>query len=317
MGRYGAGAMNAISNSEAQLARGADLSAPPHHVRHPWLVVDVQHGLCNRLRALASAAVIAQASGHRLVVAWQRDAHCEAGAADLLHLPWPVIEDPSEVALFRARAGRVWNYMEIEDGAAFNEPVTPGDLAGRNAYLRSAYVLAGPLADHDAETQVLRDLRPVAAVRDMVRSLPGPFDVALHVRMGTGPAFDHLAYEGPQNWPADRHAELTEWRQKSDVARFVAVLDRMVAAGEAGRIFAAADLPATYAVLAERYGARLHFLARDLYDRSPRQLQYALADLILLTRAPVFLASHFSSFSDVAQRLARPGRRMLSSGLDF
>ena len=97
----------------------------------------------------------------------------------------------------------------------------------------------------------------------------------------------------------------------------MARLDALVAEGAVQRVFAAADLAATYAVLTERFRQKLQFLPRTLYDRSPVQMQYALADLILLTRAPRFLASTGSSFSDMAQRLARPGRKMERSGTDF
>lgn len=280
------------------------------------LIVDVQHGLCNRLRALASAAQIAEAAGRDLVVVWTQDAHCGARAGDLLHLDWPVIEDAAVAARLRAGAARAWNYMEIEPGSAFNAPILD-EAVGGDVYVRSAYALVSRWSDPRRASAILRGLRPVPAVLDLVGQVARPFDVALHVRMATGPAFDHLAWEAPANWPEERHRELTEWRKKSDVARFVAVLDRLVDEGSAGRIFAAADLAASYAVLTERYGPRLVHLRRDLFDRSARQMQYALADLILLTAAPLFLASGWSSFSDTAQRLARPGRRVMTSGVDF
>lgn len=290
------------------------LSAPALGLNRPLLVIDVQHGLCNRLRALASAAVLADASGRQLVVLWRTDAHCEARARDLLHLNVPVIEDHTG-DLLRERAARVYNYMEIEPGAQFGAPVQtegPEDI-----FVRSAYVLVSPLADPRAETAFLRALRPSDPVLDLVRSQPDRFDLALHVRMATGPGFDHLPHESPSNWPENRHAELTQWRQDSHVRQFTARLDALVAQGDTNRIFAAADLASTYVALADRFGDRVRFLHRDLYDRSPRQMQYALADLILLTRAPLFLASTGSSFSDMARRLARPGRKTEHSGADF
>ena len=96
-------------------------------------------------------------------------------------------------------------------------------------------------------------------------------------------AVDHLHHESPENWPAHRHRELSHWRQKSDGPAFIARLDALVSEGRADSIFLAADLPETYDLFAGRYGDRVAMLRRDLYDRSVRQLQYALADLILLT----------------------------------
>ncbi|GAB4264904.1 MAG: hypothetical protein Kow0013_12590 [Pararhodobacter sp.] len=280
-----------------------------------YLFIDVQHGLCNRLRALASAAVIAEATGRELVVVWRPDHHCEARLCDLLEYDGLVIEEADPGILSR-QARRVYNYMEVEPGARFKEPIDLSGVEG-DVYIRSAYTLEGPLRDDRAENRFLQGLRPSRAVLELVQSIPQPSDLALHVRMATGPAFDHLSYESPANWPPERHRELIEWRQKSDISRFVARLDALMIAQPVNSIFVAADLPATYAALIERYGDRVRHLPRDRYDRSARQLQYALADLMLLSAAPMFLASTWSSFSDVAQRLARPGRRTERSGIDF
>ncbi len=295
------------------------LFAPPHALQRRNLLVDVQHGLANRLRAMVSAAAIAQATDRRLVVLWVPDAHCEAPLEALWRYTGPVIGEAGARDLLRARAGRVHNYMEAEPGAVFEEPVLadPADHSHRDIYVRSAYSLVSPHGDPAREQAFLRALVPAAAVMDLAAGVPQPAQVALHVRMGTGPAFDHLPWESPRNWPAARHAELVQWREKSHVSRFVARLDALRAEGRADTIFAAADLPAVYAVLAERYGAALRVLERDLYDRSARQLQYALADMLLLGRADLLLASTWSSFSDMAQRLAPPGRPFEKSGVDF
>ena len=59
----------------------------------PRLFVDVQHGLCNRLRALVSGAAIAARTGRQLVVIWVPDHHCEARIGDVLRYPGMVIEE--------------------------------------------------------------------------------------------------------------------------------------------------------------------------------------------------------------------------------
>ena len=282
-----------------------------------YLFIDVQHGLCNRLRAMASAAVIAQSTGRDLVVIWRPDHHCDAPIEALLRYDGAVIAgDAAE--LMQSRAKRIYNYMEIEAGAQFQESVLAGDVPNStDVYVRSAYTLTSPHHDEAAESRFLRNLRPSEPVLELINQVQHPSDVAVHIRMATGPGFDHLSYESPENWPPERHAELIEWRKRSDVSRFIDRLDALLAAGEIDTIFAAADLPATYAALIERYGSRVRYLKRTLYDRSALQLQYGLADLMLLTAAPLFLRSTWSSFSDVAQRLALPTRRFEKSGLDF
>lgn len=282
------------------------------------LFIDVQHGLANRLRAIASAVVIARRTGLRPVVIWVPDHHCEAPVSALLDLDLPVIEDRAVADRLRAACVRDYNYMEIEPGSDFGAAVLDGPLpdAG-DVYVRSAYTLVSPHTDAAAEAAVLRALRPRPAVRALLDSVPHPSDLAAHVRMGTGPAFDAMPWESPANWPAERHRELTEWREKSHVDRFIARIDRHLAEAPQATLFVAADLENTYDSLQDRYGARLRRLPRPDYDRSARQVQYALADLMLLAAAPLFLASHWSAFSDVAQRIARPGRRIERSGIDF
>ena len=121
----------------------------------PRLFIDLQHGLANRLRALASAAVIAQKTGRELVVIWRPDAHCEARAGDLLQLPWPVIETDAADTL-RARAAREYNYMEIEPGAVFDEGKRLGHWLLRAIIGR--YVLAAYLFNKNQERTFLRIL---------------------------------------------------------------------------------------------------------------------------------------------------------------
>lgn len=289
----------------------------PHSLTRPFLFIDVQHGLGNRLRALASAAVIAARTDRQLVVIWHPDHHCQARMRDLFTYDGLIIEEDVS-ALMQARCRHSYNYMEIEAGSAFKAPVLAGDnVMQGDVYVRSAYTLKSPLTDPKLENQFMRALRPNSAVLDLIQTVAHPSDVAVHIRMATGPAFDHLSYESPENWPAARHEELRHWRQKSDIARFITRLDQMIKAGEVQSIFAAADLPASYAALIDRYGSRLRYLKRASYDRSAEQLQTAVADMMLLTTAPRALLSSWSSFSDVAQCLSRPDRRQEWSGVDF
>ena len=267
---------------------------------------------------MASASVIAARTDRHLLVIWAPDHHCEARLGDLIAFDGPVIEDAEAASIFRSRARHRYNYMEIEPGARFREPILPpGSPQEGDVYVRSAYWLVSPHIEPLQERLFLQSLRPVEPVIELARSVPPRADVAIHVRTGTGPGFDHLSYESPANWPASRHRELTEWRRKSDVSKFIARLDALSEAGLADSVFAASDRPESYAALKDRYGSRLRMLERDLYDRSTRQLQYALADLIQLATARRLLASSWSSFSEVAQRLAPRGRPFEESGRDF
>ncbi len=290
-------------------------AAPAHHIARPRLFIDAQHGLANRMRAIASAASIAARCDHELCVIWRRDDHCGARMRDLFDYPGAVIEDAA-ADLCRARAARVYNYMEIEPGARHGAQVQP-DPRGGDTYVRSAYTLRSPWRRDADERAFLHGLRPAAPVRALVAQVPVPSAITAHVRMATGDDHDHRPGEGPQHWPEHRHREILDWRAKSHSSRFIARIDALAAEGKADTIFLAADLPETYALFADRYPGRLRMLPRDLFDRSELQLQYALADLLLLTATHRFLASTWSSFSDMAQRLMRERRAIERSGLEF
>jgi hypothetical protein len=205
--------------------------------------------------------------------------------------------------------------MTAEPGAVKDAPIrldAPADL-----YVRSAFVLKGPGSTWEAENAVIRAMRPSAAVRDLMARVRHPNDVAAHVRMQGGQAHEHLPFEASTNWTAEDHAAIAHWRAKSHFSAFLRRLDALVAEGLARTIFLAADLPETYAVFQDHYGDRLAWLPRAVFDRSAEQLQHALADAILLSRAPRLLGSTWSSFSELARRLA-PDRQVVEmSGTDF
>lgn len=270
---------------------------------------------------MVSGLAIAEATGRCPVVIWVPDVHCDARLTDLIAYSGLVLHNQTEAALARSRSARIWNYMEVEEGAAYGAPILVGadldELGQKDIYVRSAYTLNSPHCQMATEQRLLRNLIAAPPVLDLMVPVRRPNAVALHIRMGTGPDFNHLPWEAPDNWPTERHAELVAWREKSHMRHFIARLDTLIAEGRAESVFLAADLPGVYAAFADRYGDRVTWLKRDLYDRSARQLQYALADLLMLTAADLFLASTWSSFSDLAQRLAWPGRPFERSGVDF
>lgn len=291
----------------------APMLAPMLAPGRPRLFIDGQHGLGNRLRAIGSGAAIAEKTGRELVIVWEPDHHCDCRLSDLFDYRGAVIEE----AFYRDAEGRgaaLYNYMEVEEGGQKDAPVldTGGDI-----YARSAYVLQSPHSTWDDENRFLRALTPVAAVREMVEAVRTPNDVSAHVRMVGGAEYEHLAYESLDNWTEEGHQLTDFWRKKSHFKHFIARLDRLIAEGRAERIFVAADKPETYEEFRACFGDRLAMLERAVYDRSAEQLRYALADVLLLGSAPLLLGSSWSSFSELAMRMAPHKMEIEMSGKDF
>jgi hypothetical protein len=94
-------------------------------------------------------------------------------------------------------------------------------------------------------------------------------------------------------------------------------LDALIKENRANSVFIAADKPETYKEFLQTYGDRVTYLKRDLYDRSSEQLIYALADALLLGKAPLLLGSSWSSFSEIAMRMSNNKITVEMSGKDF
>ena len=280
----------------------------------PRLFIDAQHGLGNRMRAIGSAAAIAEATERELVIVWETDHHCQGRMSDLFDYKGAVIEE-AFVQDAWGRGALVYNYMEIEDGAKKDAPL---DLSwGGDIYARAAYVLNAEPSTWESENRFLRALTPVDAVRDLVASVRTPNDVSAHVRMVGAPGSDSASYDRAENWTADGHAAINHWREKSHYSNFMARLDALIAKDDTAQIFVAADKSETYEAFTQAYGDQVTYLRRELYDRSAVQLQYALADVLLLGKASLLMGSNWSSFTELAIRLSPGPIKYEKSGVDF
>ena len=278
------------------------------------VIVDAQHGLGNRLRAIASAAAVARSQSRELVIVWRPDHHCECRFTDLFAYDGEVL-DSFDIDDAVAKGAARFNYMDDSPNSEKGQLIQA--KFDQDIYFRSAYVMNHPASTWEAENQFLRGLDPVPEVSDLVASVRSPNEVSMHIRMGGGTNFDHLPWEAPDNWSGESHNLIAHWRQKSHVNVFEARLDALIDDGIAQSVFVAADIPETYDRLKARYGTRIAYLPRPVNDRSHEQLLYAVADAILLGRRRHLLASSWSSFSELALRLAPHSLEAEFSGTNF
>ena len=87
--------------------------------RHgPVFIIHVQHGLGNRLRALASAMILARKSSRHLKIVWPIDHHCGVSFGDLFETNgFDVYEEINLKEVSLRKHFDVYNYMEREMGA--------------------------------------------------------------------------------------------------------------------------------------------------------------------------------------------------------
>lgn len=279
----------------------------------PKLYIDAQHGLGNRLRAIGSAAAIAKNEGYELVIVWQPDEHCDCYFHDLFEYDGPVID--SSFNKINDRNIRLYNYMEIEGGKK-NEPINCGKQ--QSIYVRSAFTLSHDSSTWSIENKFIQSLKPVKKIRDLVNSVEFPSDVSVHIRMGETIEGKLPSYEKSDgNWSAADQELINMCREKSSINAFSAYLDILISKNPSLTIFLACDNEIGYHHMLKRYGAKISRLRRSVYDRSSKQIQYALADAILLSKSDLLLGSNWSSFTELARRFSINNLPIKLAGIDF
>ncbi len=274
------------------------------------IIVNVQYGLGNRLRALASAQLLAQKTGRELVLLWIPDIHCQAQFNDLFVNDLNVIDSLDKVNIDQAD---IYNYMDSEEGSEKNKFVN--DETSKDIYVKSAFVLNHKFANDEEINSLLQQLEPVQEIKSIVDQFEIQNRVGLHIREGGGRKAHRDPWDNAENWSEKGKENLFYWREKSRPQVFMKELDRLLAKDPDVCFFLAADSEEIYSQFQERYKDKIEYLKRDLYDRSIDQQKYALADMILLSRTKYILGSYWSSFSEIAQRFG--GNEMKHSGKDF
>lgn len=286
--------------------------APFVSAKRAKFYVDAQHGLGNRLRAIASGAAIANRSDRELVIVWHPDHHCECEMRDLFDYVGPVISE-SFVSDAPALGIDTYNYMESEGG----EKDKPIELGTRDIYFRGAFVAVSDMTDWDEENRFLKSLVPAAPVRELIAPFNLTNHIAAHIRMEGGAGLDGHEYEQVSNWTEKDHELLHYWREKSNFKHFITHIDKIFDQDPSAQLFLATDMQQTYDIFQGYYGDKLAFLSREVYDRSKEQIIYALADAILLSKCKRLLGSTWSSFSEMAMRLTDGYESIEMSGEDF
>jgi hypothetical protein len=282
-------------------------------IKKKKIYVDAQHGLGNRLRAYASAAVLAKKMKRELVVVWVPDNHCECRFDDIFKYDGPIIDYPFDADLKNKCSA--YNYMEAESGSVKGKLIEVDDC--KDLYVRSAYVLNHPLTDWSKENEELKKLTPVKMVTDLINKFNLTDHIGVHVRMEAGKGLDNNSWDSSSNWSEESHNLIHYWREKSHYSSFIKYIDKLIFNEKQTKIFLATDLEKNYEVFEKYYGNRLKYLKRSVFDRSKEQFIYALADAILLSRCKMLLGSTWSSFSELAMRLSNTYKKIKMSGKDF
>jgi len=305
------------ARSSAGLAPAVFSTQKVHNLVDPkkqYFFVDAQHGLGNRLRAVASALAICAAVQRELIIIWTPDEHCECEMPDLFQYHGPILNKAPIFENFDRPIDQV-TYMELEDGACKDAPITLN--SGADFYIRSAYVINHPSSSWTTENEQLRQLVPHQEVQALVNSVDFDSGYACHIRMQGGSGQQLASYDSSDNWSEESHQQILAWRDKSHYSNFAKHL-KTLNITPSDKVFIAADLISTYEQMELIFPNNIRALTREGDStRGMEDLRYALADAILLSRSTTLLGSGWSSFTELAFRLSTSINEKYTAGVDF
>ena len=260
------------------------------------LIIHVQHGLGNRLRAMAAGLVVSRETRRHFRLIWIPDEHCNARFEDLFLNKIDVWDEfhPAEV---ESDSFDRYNYMATEAGAHKGKNILTTSL--NHIYVKTAYILNHPAAISSRIHEVLRELTPKPHIAAMVNAFDAETLIGMHIR-SANPRQEIAGIRNDSYLPGDWE-ELTNARKAVKSTLFEAEIDNMLEKYPTQRFFLSADSTATIAHFKTRYNKQIETLDRqDCQDRSERCLSFSLADLLILSRTKEILGSPLSSFSEVA-----------------
>lgn len=218
------------------------------------VIIDLQNGLGNRLRALGSAMEFAFSTRRVLIILWAADAHINATMSDLFHpdllsslliieqpVQWPI--NPSDIHLALKAPGPTKvgdnSYMKTFSYMAKDRHMLDGTLpiknfAGKHVYVKTAYILRSYYTKHNLVNAFVQALTPAPAVTSLVqgveKSSGGPHAinamVGVHIRSRTI-LHDNDAVDHECEYTIEGAATTDKWRGMSTPKQFIPEMYRI------------------------------------------------------------------------------------------
>ena len=288
------------------------------------LVVEVSHGLGNRLRAYATASALSKRTGRTLELVWPSDVHLKAGFSDLFEGTEVTWHSNSFLECAReSPAFVVYDYLENPVDLRVRKPVD--DRLKKHLYVRTVYRVKG-VTDYPLKqvTRALWALKPQPSVLALKKSMEDQLasetgasisqSVGVHIRMQSDlgkdvPGVFGLSKQDPK-YAGPRMQAVAQSRLKCHVNHFVKTLRERTSNDQ--QYFVAADCQEARSMLQSELGQKIftphlteHSSCTGSTVRSLPCVQLALAEMLLLSEAKTFVYSDESSFSEIVVRLGR------------
>ena len=250
-------------------------------------------GLCNRLRAVASAVHLAHVSNGSVTIHWQSNAECNAYFDELfeaIELPfvqvlrlhsWKLpllparkknLQLPVFLRKYRYDAQFFVSHDRVDDSLL-------DTLCGKRFYICSGHSLSAhyPLSEL---------FKPLPSLMQRIQSIQAVFKpnvVGVHIRRGD-------------------HKRCIDHCSEQD---FMRSMDDVLLLNPNTQFYVATDSEMLKSKLLERYGQSVVYQSAELTRTSLQGIRDAVVDLWCLASTSRIIGSPFSSYSDLAAELGR------------
>jgi hypothetical protein len=256
-----------------------------------YIIVEPLCGLGSRLRAVASVYTICQTHGKKMILKWLPQEDCDCRFTDLFELPTGVtLYDPSLHSTMKKQY--LSTFDDLLSKLLLEESVIDAyELSSSTCYYQQD-------RQQDILKSFLRSLKPTRRVLSIMfghqKSIS--YCIGLHIRIAD-PSIRFDSLEGQREEDVEH---LLLYRYTSSLENFEKIVDYELAKNPLVKFFVASNMESALTHLLSRYGnSTISFCIRRCYNRSLESIQYALADLLLLSKTKYFYGSSWSAFTDV------------------
>ncbi len=257
-------------------------------------------GLCNRMRAVSAARILAQRVERPLRVVWWRTPNCNArfdAIFETRHVPFQVEEKWAMAGIvrkmmrLRETVGERTGQVVLRGAAAtpdgFEQDKIEALARTRNVYIRS-------FAKFLSKPDMFSFFKPVASIQRHLDAMRNELEGAVGVHI--------------------RRTDNVKAIEKSPMSAFHKLMDAELSNREGTRFFVATDSPEAYAELKQKYGDRVFEFSKQTVSRAdPSGISDAVVDLYALGACQKIIGSYWSSFTDTAAELRNIERLIASA----
>ena len=262
------------------------------------LIVNAIFGLGNRLRAIASAYSICKSKNMQLIIIWVPDCHCDCNIEDLfININEYAVTINKNMNIDYLNKFKCYNYLETEENGKKNEYIDV-DVYSK-IYVKSNCIL-NSLYSHNYFLDFFKQIKYNEKINNLINSICCDNYIGMHIRMEGGKDNQTLDADKGTNWTKEEEELMYKYRSMSHIDNFIEQINYELNKNPNAIFYISSDLKINYDKLLIIYGEnKIKYIKRDLYDRTREQINYAIADIILLSKCKKFYGSFWSSFTEM------------------